>query len=138
MPDDDARLERGRAIMRTVSPQVSAGMIDALREVAPDFEHLLTGFAFADIWARPALPLRERALIRLGALAALGAPVTATRANIDSALHVGLSPGEIAEAFLQTLPYAGFPHVITALETLKTANDAYDPTAVTSGERDGV
>ncbi|MEV0323030.1 carboxymuconolactone decarboxylase family protein [Streptomyces sp. NPDC050658] len=119
MTDDAAtRLERGRAMMHSISPQVGDSMMDSLRAVAPDFENLLLGFAFADIWSRPVLPPRERALIRLGALAALGAPASATRANIDSALHIGLTPQEVSEAFLQTLPYVGFPHVITALETL--------------------
>ncbi|MFJ9655756.1 carboxymuconolactone decarboxylase family protein [Streptomyces microflavus] len=94
-------------------------MTGGLRAVAPDFEDLLLGFAFADVWARTVLPLRERALIRLGALTALGAPATATRANIDSALRAGLSQEEVSEAILQTLPYAGFPHAISALEILR-------------------
>ncbi|MEV5646287.1 carboxymuconolactone decarboxylase family protein [Streptomyces flaveolus] len=119
--DTTSRLERGRAMMHSISPEMGDSMVDDLRRVAPDFEDLLVGFAFADIWARPGLPLRERALIRLGVLAALGAPRTATLANIDSALHIGLSPQEIAEAFLQTLPYVGFPQVISALETLNLA-----------------
>ncbi|MFG2883232.1 carboxymuconolactone decarboxylase family protein [Streptomyces sp. NPDC048297] len=122
-----SRLERGRAMMHSISPDVGDSMVDNLRSVAPDFENLLVGFAFADIWARPGLPLRERALIRLAALAALGAPPTATRANIDSALHIGLSSDEVAEAFLQTLPYVGFPHLINALETLKTVVDGPAP-----------
>jgi 4-carboxymuconolactone decarboxylase len=125
--DTTSRLERGRAMMHSISPEVGDSMVDDLSSVAPDFEDLLVGFAFADIWARPGLPLRERALIRLGVLAALGAPRTATRANIDSALHIGLSSQEIAEAFLQTLPYVGFPQVISALETLKTVLDEPAP-----------
>lgn len=79
----------------------------------------MLGFAFADVWARDVLPLRERALVRLGALTALGAPATATRANIDSALRAGLSREEVSEAILQTLPYAGFPHAIASLEILR-------------------
>lgn len=122
--DETSRLERGRAMMHRISPEVGDSMVGNLHTIAPDFEELLIGFVFADIWARPTLPLRERALIRLGALAALGAPAAATRANIDSALHIGLTHDDITEAFLQTLPYAGFPHVITALEALKAIQDA--------------
>lgn len=127
--DEAARLERGRAMMRSISPEVGDGMVDRLSTVAPDFENLLLGIAFADIWARPTLSLRERALVRLGVLAGLGSPATGTRANIDSAVQIGLSTEEVAEAFLQTLPYAGFPHVITALEILKTytENTESDP-----------
>ncbi|MFJ6252730.1 MULTISPECIES: carboxymuconolactone decarboxylase family protein [unclassified Streptomyces] len=119
MDDPTDRLARGRAMMHLLSPRLGGDMTDNLREVAPGFEELLLGFAFADVWARTVLPLRERALVRLGALTALGAPVTATRANIDSALHAGLGREEVSEAILQTLPYAGFPHAITALEILR-------------------
>ncbi|MET8706124.1 MULTISPECIES: carboxymuconolactone decarboxylase family protein [Streptomyces] len=113
------RLARGRAMMHLISPRLGGDMTDGLHEVAPDFEELLLGFAFADVWARDVLPLRERALVRLGALTALGAPATATRANIDSALRAGLSREEVSEAILQTLPYAGFPHAIASLEILR-------------------
>ncbi|MBC3990539.1 carboxymuconolactone decarboxylase family protein [Streptomyces sp. AC563] len=119
MDDRTDRLERGRAMMRRLSPRLGEDMADDLRAVAPDFEDLLLGFVFADVWARQGLPLRERALVRLGALTALGAPATATRANIDSALQAGLSRQEVSEAILQTLPYAGFPRAITALELLR-------------------
>ncbi|MFD4997385.1 carboxymuconolactone decarboxylase family protein [Streptomyces buecherae] len=119
MDDRTDRLERGRAMMRRLSPRLGEDMADDLRAVAPDFEDLLLGFVFADVWARQGLPLRERALVRLGALAALGAPATATRANIDSALQAGLSRQEVSEAILQTLPYAGFPRAITVLELLR-------------------
>ncbi|MFF5639440.1 carboxymuconolactone decarboxylase family protein [Streptomyces sp. NPDC012825] len=119
MNDPADRIARGRAMMHLLSPRLGGDMTDGLREVAPDFEELLLGFAFADVWARAVLPLRERALVRLGALTALGAPATATRANIDSALRAGLCREEVSEAILQTLPYAGFPHAITALEILR-------------------
>ncbi|WPO70455.1 MULTISPECIES: carboxymuconolactone decarboxylase family protein [unclassified Streptomyces] len=122
--DEASRMERGRAMMRRISPQVGDSLVDELRLVAPDFEELLVGFAFADVWDRSTLPLRDRALVRLGALTALGAPATAMRANIDSALHIGLSVNEIAEAFLQMLPYAGFPHVITSLQILASMRQA--------------
>lgn len=129
MDDRTDRLERGRAMMRRLSPRLGGDMADNLRAVAPDFEDLLLGFAFADVWARPGLPLRERALVRLAALTALGAPATATRANIDSALRAGLSRQEVSEAILQTLPYAGFPRGIAALELLREFGEpGSDPT----------
>jgi 4-carboxymuconolactone decarboxylase len=119
--------------MRRISPEVGEALMGELRAVAPDFEDLLIGFAFADVWDRSVMPLRERAIVRLGALAALGAPGAAVRANIDSALHIGLTVDEIAEAFVQVLPYAGFPHVITSLEILASMREAPGPRP-TAGE----
>jgi N-succinyldiaminopimelate aminotransferase len=134
MPADEvSRMERGRALMRRISPEVGEALMGELRAVAPDFEDLLIGFAFADVWDRSVMSLRERAIVRLGALAALGAPGAAVRANIDSALHIGLTVDEIAEAFVQVLPYAGFPHVITSLEILASMREAPGPRP-TAGE----
>ncbi|MEE1926689.1 carboxymuconolactone decarboxylase family protein [Streptomyces sp. TRM 70351] len=129
---ENNRLERGRALMRRLSPHLGDAMTNDLNSVAPDFGDLLAGFAFADVWARPALPLRERALVRIAALTALGAPATATGANIDSALQAGLSLEDVSEAMLQTLPYAGFPHVIAALEHVKQYAEA--PAGPTASE----
>ncbi|MFI7241339.1 carboxymuconolactone decarboxylase family protein [Streptomyces qinglanensis] len=125
MPDEHARrMARGREMMRRISPERGESMVAELRAVAPDFEELLVGIAFADVWTRSVLSLRERALVRLGALTALGSPDAAVAANIDSAQHIGLSDEEISEAFLQTIPYCGFPHVIGALMALKSMRES--------------
>lgn len=125
--DDSERIERGRSMMHLVSREMGASMIDRLSRVAPDFEELLLGFAFADVWSRPTLTLRERALVRLAALAALGAPSGATRANIDSAFEVGLELDEVSECFVQTIPYVGFPQVIAALDILSSMQSHESP-----------
>jgi 4-carboxymuconolactone decarboxylase len=65
------------------------------------------------------LSLRERQMIRLAALTALGAGHSPLKANIEAAVRIGIPQEEIVEVFLQVLPYAGFPRVLTALETVR-------------------
>ncbi|MFG2939571.1 carboxymuconolactone decarboxylase family protein [Streptomyces sp. NPDC048282] len=71
---------------------------------------------FGDIWTRPGLARRDRSLITLGVLMAqghqteIGNHVRAGRAN-------GLTPDEILEAVLHTVPYIGYPAAGQAMAT---------------------
>ncbi|MDT9683106.1 carboxymuconolactone decarboxylase family protein [Streptomyces sp. TRM76323] len=113
------RMRRGRALMNQVNPRGGEQMLREFAGLAPDFEELLLGFVFADVYDRPVLSLRERQLIRIAALTALDAGESAAKANLSSAVNLGIPTRDIVEALLQTLPYAGFPRVITALEYAK-------------------
>lgn len=39
--------------------------------------------------------------------------------HINGALNVGIPPKKIMEAFLQCIPYTGFPRVLNAVSTAK-------------------
>lgn len=73
-----------------------------------DFQAYLTDHVWGAVWARPGLGRRERSLITVALLAALGH-------DRELALHVraarqhGLSEAEIAEALMHTGVYAGVP-----------------------------
>ena len=62
----------------------------------------------ADIWARPGVDRRDRSLISIAMLAALGLPQTAT-AFARMGHRDGLTRAEIEEALLQVGAYAGMP-----------------------------
>ena len=65
---------------------------------------------FSDIFGRPGLSLRDRRLIILGALAGLGADPSLYEIHVKSALgNKELTPEELREVVLTTLPYCGFP-----------------------------
>lgn len=116
---DEERMRRGRAMMRRLNEEGAESVIGDLEEIAPDFGDLLVGFVFGDIYGRDVLPLRERQLIRLAALVCLGNTGTPLKANIQACLNIGITQRDIAEAFVQSLPYAGFPRVIEALEVAR-------------------
>ncbi|GCD96860.1 carboxymuconolactone decarboxylase family protein [Embleya hyalina] len=84
--------------------------------IAPDLPRLAIEFAWGDIHRRPGLDAARRELVVLGALIALGGVHAQIESHLDSALNAGLSPGELVEAIMQALPYAGFPRVFAAMD----------------------
>ncbi len=88
---------------------------DSFADIAPDLPRLAIEFAYGDIHARPGLDAARRELVILGALVALGGVSPALEAHLGSALNAGVQPGEMVEAIMQALPYAGFPRVFAAM-----------------------
>jgi 4-carboxymuconolactone decarboxylase len=120
---DSDRIERGRALAEKLNPGAEETMLAHMRTLAPDFERLVLGGVVADIWDRDQLSLRERVIVRLAVIAALGEAESATQASIRTALVVGLSRDDIAEVFLQTSPQVGMIRVMGALEALSRHPD---------------
>ncbi|WP_242903313.1 carboxymuconolactone decarboxylase family protein [Actinomadura terrae] len=121
VPSD--RYQRGLETMRQVNETDGRRMLDELAEIAPDLERYLLEFVFGDVYSRTRLPMRERQLVRLAALAALGVDYEPMKANVNSALNVGVEPADIIEVFTQCLPYIGFPRVLQAVEQAKKVMD---------------
>jgi len=96
--------------------------IDDLSDVAPDFGQLILDLNIA-VMNRPGLPKRDRELVVIGALTALGNAPRQLRAHIASALDLGATSEEIAEAIMQTAVYAGMPAGFNALMELKQLLD---------------
>jgi len=92
--------------------------IDDLADVAPDFGQLILDLNMA-VMNRPGLPKRDRELVVIGALTALGNAPRQLRAHIASALDLGASSDDVAEAMMQTAIYAGMPAGFNALMELK-------------------
>jgi len=73
-----------------------------------DFQHLITRYAWGEVWTRPGLDRRTRSAAVLTAMLALGhweefaMHVRAARTN-------GLSADEIGEVILQSAIYCGVP-----------------------------
>ncbi|MBI4804915.1 MAG: carboxymuconolactone decarboxylase family protein [Desulfovibrio sp.] len=87
-------------------------------DVAPGMTDIILGF-FGDVYARPGLSIRDRMLVTLSAIAALGHAQPQLAAHVRNALNIGLTPEEIAEIFMQIAGYAGFPASLNALATAK-------------------
>ena len=87
---------------------------DALAETAPDLRKMIIEFGYGDIYARPGLDDKSRALVVITSVVTQGA-APQTKTHIKRGLHIGLTPEEIVEALLQLVPYIGFPRVQNAL-----------------------
>lgn len=112
-------MQRGRAQLKEIDGEAGDGVMAALADIAPDLGAYIISFAFGEIYARPALDLRQRELITLAALAAQGGCENQLRVHIHAALNVGLSREEIVETFIHCVPYLGFPKVLNAVFVAK-------------------
>ncbi len=111
------RYERGLARQAELGGTggARAHTFDALAGIAPDLSRLAVEFAYGDIHARPGLDAARRELVTLGVLIALGDVEPQLEAHLGAAMGAGLRPGELVEAIMQALPYAGFPRVLAAM-----------------------
>src|SRR5918997_708701 len=122
---DDETLARGREVQAKLWPQVAAGPGGQFpaAKLAPDFYRYVAESAFGMIWSRPGLALRDRSLVTVAQLAALGR-TEELRAHLRGALNVGLTREELVEVLMQTAVYAGVP---AANEALAVAAEVLGP-----------
>ncbi|MDQ6696512.1 MAG: carboxymuconolactone decarboxylase family protein [Actinomycetota bacterium] len=113
---DDELLARGREIQAQLWPQVkgTTGAFPAA-QLAPDFYRYVAETAFGMIWSRPNLALRDRSLVTVAQLAALGR-TDELRAHLTGARNLGISREELVEVLMQTAVYAGVPAANDALK----------------------
>lgn len=71
-------------------------------------------YGYGEIWARPGLELRQRALVAIAAFTAIRLPEQVAKFG-QSALNLGLTQTEVIEAIIQTAPCTGFPPALNAL-----------------------
>ncbi len=114
-----ARHERGTRMLAQVDGPAGLAVVEQLAQSFPDFARLLVEVPFGDIYARPALGLRERELATVAALCAMGHALPQLRVHVHAALHVGCTPAEIVEVAMQMAVYAGFPAALNALGVVR-------------------
>ncbi|MCB0180690.1 MAG: carboxymuconolactone decarboxylase family protein [Anaerolineae bacterium] len=116
----DSRYERGLKKLAEVDGQAGTEVVAPLG----DLGRYIVEFAFGDIYSRDSLNLREREIATVAMLTALGGREPQLRVHLKAALNVGLTPEEIEEIILQTIPYAGFPTAINAMNLWKAVMTA--------------
>jgi 4-carboxymuconolactone decarboxylase len=84
------------------------------------FQELVTRHVWGGVWTRPGLTRRERSLVTLGALVALG-QAGEIGLHARAALRNGCTREEVREALLQAAAYCGAPAGVTAFGAAKAA-----------------
>lgn len=116
---DDTRYGLGLAVRRSVLGEAHVARASAA--VTPfdaDFQRFITEGAWGSVWSRPGFTKRERSVVTLALLAALGH-------HEEVALHVratantGATPEDVAEAMLHVAVYAGVPAANSAIKVVK-------------------
>ncbi|MER6084573.1 carboxymuconolactone decarboxylase family protein [Streptomyces sp. NPDC001833] len=115
----EERFAHGLEVLRKVDGEAGQRVIDSLADVSPELGHQIVAWGFGEIYARPELSPRDRQLVTLGMLTALGGCEPQLEVHVNAALNVGLTPEQIVEALLHSAGYCGFPKALNATFTAK-------------------
>lgn len=116
---EQARYERGAAILSAVDGEGGQRVVEALADIAPALAHQVVAYGFGEVYARPGLDPRQRQLVTLGMLTALGGCEPQLEVHINASLNVGLSSVEVVEALTHAAVYCGFPKALNAIFVAK-------------------
>jgi 4-carboxymuconolactone decarboxylase len=131
----DERFRRGWERLLEVDAESGERVIMSLQDVAPELGRYVVEFAYGDIYRRPDLDLRQRQLVTISALTALGGAEAQLEVHVNAALNVGLTAEEVVEALLQCLPYTGFPRVLNAMFVAKRVFEQRGVSPVREGQK---
>ncbi|MDT0307336.1 carboxymuconolactone decarboxylase family protein [Streptomyces sp. DSM 44917] len=118
--EDCVSWERGWEVISRLDGDGARRVTQALEDVAPGLSHLMVAYGFGASYSRPQLAPRDRQLVTLGILAALGAD-RQIPLHVSAALRAGLTREEIVEALTHSAVYCGFPRAINAVLAARDA-----------------
>ena len=121
------RYEQGMATRSAVlgkdyTERATAGQTEFDR----DFQEFITEGAWGSVWSRPGLTKRERSLITLALLAALGQD-DEVALHVRATANTGATPEDLKEAMLHVAVYAGVPKANHAIKIIKRVLAEMDP-----------
>lgn len=109
-------------VEETQSPEGAAAWKQQLDEFAPGASDWVVGAVFGGTYQRDGLELRDRQMLNMAALAAMGGVEPQLTGHIRTAIDVGgMSKEEVAESFVHLMPYIGVPKTLAAMRCMKTA-----------------
>ncbi|CDX17768.1 4-carboxymuconolactone decarboxylase [Mesorhizobium sp. ORS 3324] len=118
-PKNTSRYQAGLEVRRSV---LGDPHVDRAEAAASDFDgpfqQLITEAAWGTVWSRPGLSKRERSIVTLALLAALGHDEELAM-HVRATANTGASRDEIREAFLHVAIYAGVPAANRAFKIAK-------------------
>ncbi|WP_030242735.1 carboxymuconolactone decarboxylase family protein [Streptomyces sp. NRRL S-350] len=112
--DRRERFERGMEVLDRIDGEVGRRVVESLGDISPELGHQIVAWGFGEIYSRPQLAPRDRQLVTLGMLTALGGCEPQLEVHVNASLNVGLTPEEIVEALLHSAGYCGFPKALNA------------------------
>lgn len=111
------RYERGAAKIK----EVYAGDVVTPPKGAMAFSDLMLEQLFAEVWTRDVLSMRDRRLLLLGAIAALGEPMTFGIQSKASLKNGELTPEQLRECLLFLTQYVGYPRAAGLIGVIEKA-----------------
>lgn len=118
-PSAAARIELGAAAEAARSATVTT----TVAPTAPELAELTNRVLFGDLWRRSELTARDRSLITMTALIAIGQPEQLPF-HANRAMDSGLTRDEVAETVAHLAFYAGWPRAFSAVPVLQRVFDS--------------
>ncbi|MBU1334824.1 MAG: 4-carboxymuconolactone decarboxylase [Devosia sp.] len=111
--------ERGMTTRRSVLGDSHVDRATArITALDDDFQTFITEGAWGSVWSRPGLSKRERSMLTIALLAALGHDEEVAM-HVRATANTGCSPDDIKEALLHVAVYAGVPAANRAFKVAK-------------------
>jgi 4-carboxymuconolactone decarboxylase len=116
---EEDRYERGWERLRELAGEQGERVVEGLKDVAPDLARYVVEFGYGDVYSRGVLDLKERQLVAIAALTALGGVEPQLEYHIGIALNAGVSRTEIVEAIIHCAPFVGFARTLNAARSAR-------------------
>ena len=104
----------------------------AVTDFDADFQAFITEGAWGSVWSRPGFTRRERSIVTLALLAALGHDEELAL-HLRATRNTGATPQDVSEAMLHVAVYAGVPAANHAIKIIKETYAAIEATAADKG-----
>jgi 4-carboxymuconolactone decarboxylase len=129
-PPEDASLElldqQGADLMKALhGARATQGYASPDNQVTGQLYGSAIRYGYGEIWSRPGLQPRQRALVAVACFTGLRMAEQVAKFGV-SALNIGLDRTAVIEAIIQTAPYTGFPPALNALAAIGTAFESAD------------
>ncbi len=111
------------ALTKLQDAETTAAWRETVNGAAPGFDDWIIGAIFGGTYQRAGLSARDRQLLIIGALAALGGVDPQLSGHLKTSLKIGMQRSEIAEALVHLVPYIGLPRSLAALRLLPDSQD---------------
>jgi 4-carboxymuconolactone decarboxylase len=133
----DQDYDRGLELRRQMFGSAGAEQqTENTTELNDKLQEIVTRWCFGDLWQRPELPLRDRSLITVAMLVALGRSHE-LNIHMRGALANGISPTELRELCLHSMLYCGIPPSVEGIRTLEAILQEKQPDSELLQRADG-
>jgi 4-carboxymuconolactone decarboxylase len=113
------KFDQGMAVRRAVLGDAHVDRAQAgATELDADFQRFITETAWGSVWARKQLTRRERSMLTIAMLAALG-HLEELALHLNATENTGASLQDVKEVLLQVAVYAGVPAANAAFRVAK-------------------
>lgn len=113
------RFDKGMEVRRSVLGDAHVDRAESAKTAFDEpFQTMITEGAWGTVWARDDLSRRDRSLVTLALLAALG-QWDEVAMHVRATANTGATPNEVREVMLHVATYAGVPAANHALKIIK-------------------